>query len=105
MSEEYTPDIYTLTDEDGVEHEFELMDIMEEGDAVYYALVPYMEDPEAMIEEDTELVVLKLGTDENGEDCLSTIDNDEEYERIGRIFLDRISEMQEEEDDSEDDAE
>ncbi len=97
MAEEYTPEIFTLTDEEGVEHEFELMDIMEENGTVYYALVPYTEDPEAMIEENTELVVLKVGTDENGEDFLATIDNDEEYDRIGKMFIDRISEMLEDE--------
>ena len=49
MAEEYTPEIFTLTDEEGVEHEFELMDVMEENGTVYYALVPYTEDPEARI--------------------------------------------------------
>lgn len=92
MAEEYTPEIFTLTDEDGTEHEFELMDVMEENGTVYYALVPYFEDPESMIEEDTELVVLKIA-EENGEEYLATIDNDEEYERIGNIFIQRISEM------------
>ena len=90
--EEYTPEIFTLTDDEGNEHEFELMDIMEDNGIVYYALVPYSEDPEAMIEEDTELVVLKM-MEENGEEFLATIDNDEEYERIGNLFIQRISEM------------
>ena len=40
--------------------------------------------------------MLKGGTDENGEDFLATIDNDEEYDRIGQMFIDRISEMLEE---------
>jgi len=97
---DYTPEIFTLTDEEGNEQEFELMDIMEENGTVYYALVPYMEDPDAMIEEDTELVVLKVG-EENGEEFLATIDNDEEYERIGQIFIQRISEMLEGDEDEE----
>ncbi|MBE6875775.1 MAG: DUF1292 domain-containing protein [Ruminococcus sp.] len=97
---DYTPEIFTLTDEEGNEQEFELMDIMEENDTVYYALVPYMEDPDAMIEEDTELVVLKVG-EENGEEFLATIDNDEEYERIGQLFIQRISEMLEGDEDEE----
>lgn len=101
MAEEYTPEIFTLTDEEGNEHEFELMDIMEENGTVYYALVPYVEDPEAMIEEDTELVVLKVGEDENGEEFLATIDNDDEYDRIGKLFIDRISEMLEADGDEE----
>lgn len=101
---DYTPEIFTLTDEEGNEHEFELMDVMEENGTVYYALVPYTEDPEAMIEEDTELVILKVG-EENGEEFLATIDNDEEYERIGSIFIGRISQMLEESgEDEEEDA-
>ena len=95
-------EIFTLTDEEGNEHEFELMDVMEENGTVYYALVPYTEEPDAMIEEDTELVILKVG-EENGEEFLATIDNDDEYERIGNIFIDRISQMLEEDD--EDDVE
>ena len=87
------PEIFTLTDEEGNEHEFELMDVMEVEGTTYYALVPYSEDPEAALEEDTELVILKGGEDEDRVDYLTTIDNDEEYDRIGQIFLDRISEM------------
>ncbi len=103
MADDYMPDVFTLTDEEGNEHEFELIDIMEVDGTQYYALVPFTEDPEAMLEEDTELVILKVG-EENGEEYLATIDNDEEYERIGKMFLDRISEMLEE-GDEEDDAE
>lgn len=87
------PEIFTLTDEEGNELEFELMDVMEVDGTTYYALVPYFEDPEAALEGDTELVILKGGADEDGVDYLTTIDNDEEYDRIGQIFLDRISEM------------
>ncbi|MEE5992299.1 MAG: DUF1292 domain-containing protein [Oscillospiraceae bacterium] len=94
MSEmEYNaPESFVLTDEEGVEHEFELWDIVEEGGNVYYGLIPH----EAKIEEDTELVILKVG-EENGEEYLATIDNDEEYDRIGKIFLDRAAEEDEEE--------
>lgn len=93
---DYTPEIFTLTDEDGEEHEFELMDVMELEDNVYYALVPHTEDPNAILEEDTELVVLKGGKEDDGTDYLTTIEDDEEYDRIGQMFIDRISEMLEE---------
>ncbi len=95
---EYTPEIYTLTDEEGNEHEFELLDILEHEGNVYYGLVPYVDDPEAMLEEDTELVILRVG-EENGEEFLSTIDNDEEYERIGKLFLDMLESYDDDEDD------
>ena len=78
-------DLFTLTDEEGVEQTFELMDTYEDKDGnVYYALVPYYENPEEMVEADTELVILKSEDD---------VDDDDEYERIGKIFMDRLSEM------------
>ncbi len=101
---DFRPDVFTLTDEEGNEHEFELIDVMEVDGTQYYALVPYTEDPEAALEEDTELVILKVG-EENGEEFLASIDNDEEYDRIGNMFIDRISQMLEEDYDEEDDAE
>ena len=90
-------DLYTLVDEDGVEQTFELMDTYEtdEGE-LYYALVPYYENPADMVEADTELVVLRSEEDENGEETLVTIEDDAEYERIGQIFMDRLSETYEE---------
>ncbi len=94
MNEDYesNADIYTLVDEDGEEQLFELVDEYEENGNVYYAFVPYFDDPEAMLGENAELVVLKVEDDEGGSEILSTIDDDEEYERIGNIFIDRIEE-------------
>ena len=86
-------DLFTLTDEEGVEQTFELMDTSEDKDGnVYYALVPYYENPEEMVEADTELVILK-SEDDGDEETLASIDDDDEYERIGKIFMDRLSEM------------
>ena len=100
--DDYTPEIFTLEDEEGTEHEFELWDILEVDGNVYYGLIPHTEDAEAMIEQDTELVILKVG-EENGEEFLATIDNDEEYDRIGQMFLDRMDEDDEEDGDEESD--
>ncbi len=90
---EMAADLYTLVDEDGVEQQFEMLDTMEVGDERYYALVPYYDDPTKEIEADTELVVLKSEYDENNEETLVSIDDDEEYERIGNMFLERLNEI------------
>lgn len=91
-------DLYTLVDEEGVEQTFELMDTYEDDNGnLYYALVPYYDNPEDMIEADTELVVLRSEEDENGEETLASIDDDAEYERIGKIFMDRLSEIYDDE--------
>lgn len=97
LNDEDAADVYTLMDEEGNEQDFEMIDEYEENGVVYYAFVPYFEDPEKIIEENAELVVLKSETDEKGEETLTTIDDEEEYERIGNIFLDRIDELLDEE--------
>lgn len=72
-------DIYTLTDEDGNESEFELLGEMSMDDNTYLALIPLEND-------DEECVILKVTTDENGEEILVTVDDDDEFERISEIF-------------------
>lgn len=91
-------DLYTLVDEEGVEQTFELLDSYETADGeLYYALVPYYDNPEDMVEADTELVILRSEEDENGEETLASIDDDDEYEKIGKIFMDRLADAFEDE--------
>lgn len=89
---EYTPDIYTLEDEEGNEQAFELLDVMEIDDEKYFALTPYFDDPQEMLSDDGELVVLKSEF-EGDEEMMVTIDDDEEYNRIGELFIKRLNEM------------
>ena len=100
MSEEldYTPELYTLVDEDGKEQAFEMLDAMEFEDQKYYALIPYHENPEEILDDDGELVILK-SENVNGEEMLATIDNDDEFDKIGEIFLKRIETMFDDDDD------
>jgi len=90
---EYGPDLYTLEDENGVEQTFEMLDALETEDGQrYFALVPYAENPEDALEGSDDLVILK--SEMNGdEEMLVSIDDDEEFDRIGQIFLKRIEEM------------
>lgn len=88
--EEYDPEIYTLTDEDGNELQFALLGTLEHEGEVYKALVPVNEDGE---EESEEYVILKCAVDEDGEDILETIEDDEEFDRIADIFDDEFSDI------------
>ena len=92
---DYTPDIYTLIDEDGKEQSFELIDTFEEDGERYYAMVPYFENPDDLVASDSSLVILKSEFVDN-EETLVTIDSDDEYDRIGAIFMQRIERMYEE---------
>lgn len=96
--ETFEPDLYTLVDENGNEKVFELIDVIQEDDKAYFALVPHIEDPEELLEE-LELVVLAVSEDEEGNEVLSPVESDEEYERIANIFLARLDEACDCEDD------
>ena len=96
---EYTPDLYELEDESGEKHVFELLDAMEYEGEKYYALTPYFEDPSEALEAAGDLVILRSDFDENNEEILSSIEDDDEFEKIGEIFLKRIDEMFDFEDD------
>ncbi|MBR1739087.1 MAG: DUF1292 domain-containing protein [Ruminococcus sp.] len=93
---EYTPDLYELEDEEGNKQTFELLDCMEYEGEQYYALTPYYEeeDAEAMLEDSGEVVILRVEYDmETGEEILASIEDEDLYETIGQIFMDRIEEM------------
>lgn len=92
--EDYGPDLIVLTDEDGVEHSFELVDTLEEGDNSYVALIAAPETPEAALEDDGNLVIMKIVEDE-GEEMLELIEDDDEFEKISDIFMDRLSDLYE----------
>ena len=79
-------EIYTLTDEEGNETQFELLGSHELDGVVYLALVPIGEGNK----EDEEYVILRMDQDENGEDMLVTIDDDDEFDRIADIFDDEL---------------
>ncbi|MEG2429370.1 MAG: DUF1292 domain-containing protein [Oscillospiraceae bacterium] len=96
-NEEFNPDIYTLIDEEGVEQTFELLDVMELDDERYFALVPYYEEPTEILDDDGDLIILKSKIDENDEELMVSIDDEEEYQRVGEIFLQKLSEIFEEE--------
>ncbi len=90
---DYTPDLITLEDEDGKEHEFEVIDAIDHNDEHYMALVPYSADPAAALEEDAELIIMKVGVDEEGEEFLAIVDDDEELYNVSQVFADRLSEF------------
>ena len=97
MSDEYNPDLVTVVDDDGKEYTFEELDRIETDEAKYVALVPVFDDPEEMLEEDLEVIVLKVDED-NGETYLSQITDEDEYSRISSVFAERLAYLWNEED-------
>ena len=91
MLEDAAPDLLTLEDEDGQECTFEVIDAAEVKGSRYLAVVPYMEDPESL-NEDAELILMRVGTDDEGE-YMDIVDDDEELLEVGRVFEERLRAM------------
>jgi len=94
MQEEYNPDIVSVVDEDGKEHVFEELDRIETENGKYVALVPLYDEAEQMLDDDGELIILKV-SEENGETYLEPIEDEAEFNEIGQIFEDRLANLYE----------
>lgn len=91
MVEEAAPDLLTLEDEDGKEVTFEVIDATEVNGTRYLAVIPYQEDPESL-QEDAELILMRIGTDDEGE-YMDIVDDDEELITVGKVFEERLRAM------------
>ena len=99
MDKEYTQDMdeneestFVLTDEEGNEYPFSLLDFVDYEDDMYVVLAPADSDPES--EEDLELVVMQvIMTDE----CPSfeMFDDDELAEAVLDKFISSLDEAEE----------
>ena len=92
-NEEYGNDFVTLVDENGKETEFEIVDSLVTENNEYFALIP-TETADNVDSDDGELVILKV-VEENGEEFLEPIEDDDEYNEISEIFIDRLEELYE----------
>lgn len=90
--DEFTPEIVSILDEEGNEHLFEELDRIETENGKYVALLPFSESEEEISDEDNELIILKV-IEENDEFYLEPIEDDKEFNEIGEIFEERLSEM------------
>lgn len=91
MLEEATPDLLTLEDEEGQECTFEVIDVAEVNGTRYMAVVPYVEDP-ANLDDEAELILMRVGTDAEGE-YMDIVDDDEELITVGKVFEERLRAM------------
>ncbi|MEG0546234.1 MAG: DUF1292 domain-containing protein [Oscillospiraceae bacterium] len=92
MDDNYNPDIVSVIDENGVEHTFEELDRIETDTAKYVALLPIYDDAQEVIDDDGELIILKV-SEENGETFLEPIEDEKEFDEIGNMFEERLSDL------------
>ena len=90
MDTEFGRDFITITDEDGVEYELEILSTVEYNGAIYYALAPADTDED----EELEVSVLKA-VEEDGEEILVAIDDDDELEKVYELLIEQMYEEEE----------
>ena len=88
--EYYEPDIISVTDDDGNELLFELLERYETDNDVYVAITKYNETDEDIVDGDYEVITLKVETDDN--EYLVEIEDEMEYEQISDILMQKIEE-------------
>ncbi len=90
--EMYEPDIISVNDEDGNKILFELLERYETDDDVYVAITEYRDDDEDIVEADFEVIILKVVTDDNGDEYLEEIQDEMEYEQVSDILMSKVEE-------------
>lgn len=92
MENNYSPDLITLLDEDGRELTLEILDIYEENDRVFYALMPVYDNKEDLLYDTGEYTILEV-VDESGEEQLAEVEDAGLKLRLSKIFEDRFNDM------------
>ena len=102
MSDEFFTggDLVTVVDDDVKEHVFEELDRIETDDGnKYVALLPVYDDDISILDDDGDVLILKV-IEENGENYLIQIEDENEFNEIGNIIEDRLIEKFEKEDET-----
>lgn len=77
-------EVITLVDEEGVEHDFNVLDILEINETEYAILVPLGDEDQS-----DEVVIFKFTEDEEGNEILVEIE-EEEWEKVAEAWQDKV---------------
>ena len=72
-------EVITLIDEEGQEHDFTVIDILEVKEHEYAILLPAEEETD-------EAIILKIVPGEDGSDLLVDIEDDEEWDKVVAVW-------------------
>ena len=87
----YEPDIISVTDDNGDEILFELLERYENGGNTYVAITEYRDDAEEIVEADYEVLILKV-LEDDGNEYLSEIENEDEFNEVSEILMKMVEE-------------
>ena len=90
MNNEYEPDLLTLVDDDGNEHEFEIIDELENDEGHFLALVATdVSAQDLSVDAETYYIFEIIETD--GEEQLQEVEDDELLDKLANIFENRFN--------------
>ncbi len=92
MDKDFAADLITLLDDEGTEHVFEILDIIESDNGIFYALFPVYDTPEEQIESDGEYYIFQVAT-EDGEEVLTEIEDEDLLDTLAEEFERRFEEI------------
>ena len=93
MSDDFGADLLTLLDEDGNEHEFEVLDVIDNDDGTFYALLPAFEDPQQKLDDEGVYYIFQSTESENGEQELSEVEDDALLDTLAAQFEEHFADL------------
>lgn len=99
MDNAYKPDLITLIDEDNVEHNFEILDTIENEKGFFYALYPIFDSADESLDDSGEYYIMEV-IEEDGEEQLAEVEDDALLDELSAVFEKHFEELF---DDTEDD--
>ena len=90
MDNQYEADLITLIDDEGNEHEFEIIDELENDDGHYMALVPTQQEPEEISSEAETYYIFEV-VEEDDEEQLQEVEDDALLDQLAEIFESRFN--------------
>ena len=100
MDNEYKPDLITLIDEDNVEHNFEILDVIENEKGVFYALYPIFDTADETVEDSGEYYIMEV-IEEDGEEQLAEVEDEALLDELSAVFEKHFEELFDDVDDEE----
>ena len=104
MNDEFGADLLTLVDDEGNEHEFEILDVIDNDEGCFYALLPTFDDPQSTVESEGTYYIFEA-IEEDGEQQLAEVEDEELLDRLAEIFESHFDELYGEEEDSDEEDE
>lgn len=89
--DEFSADLLTLTDDNGIETEFQILDQIDTEEGHFMALLPVEEADDE--DENGSYYILREEEDENGEPMLAEVDDEELLDRLAAIFEAHFDEL------------